>query len=229
MGHSKRIKKEKKKIDKLAHFCSKVNTFINTRLTNQDTASLLDTVDKINHKLMSDTDFLKNLESNELNPSNSALYNSPFLPGHTFATNGKKSIPVANPLGTAALGMSNTMNPLSMSAFSLTDPIQAQSQNILNRGPPISDDAISVMGYSPMMINNQPSPAPPVVYPSPIVHSRKTKHAPVHIPQPVFSPGGPIMTPVVPALAQIPTPIPAVGASSMLVTSPGSPLSLTIN
>ena len=115
MVNSRDIHHEKKKINKLAEFSEKVNRFINTKMVNKDNTKLLDVISKINDRTMHDKRYLKNLDNNHtMKSSNSVLYNSPFMPGHTMAFDGKKSVPVANPLGTAALAMSaNDMNALS--------------------------------------------------------------------------------------------------------------------
>jgi hypothetical protein len=185
MVYSRKIKKEKRRIDKLIHFCSKVNTFVNTRLTNDNTSSIIDRIDKIYNKIKHDNDFLDNLEIsgiNEISNKNTALYNSPFLPGHTMAFNGKKSVPVANPLGSATLGMVNS-NQLQMSASAFANPAQVQAQNILSNGPLLESDEIDVLSMTPMAIDNRVSPAPPIVYPNNIIHtSRKSKYPPVSLP-----------------------------------------------
>lgn len=214
MVDSRKIKKEKKKLKKLLHFCSKVNIFINTRLTNNSNSKILDVVDKINEMTMKDTHYLDNLENNSIggmNNKNTTLYNSPFLPGHTLAYNGKKSVPVANPLGSAALGMVN-QDQMSLS-MSLTNPAQVQAQNIINQGPMMSDE-INVVAMGPMGIDNRVSPAPPIVYPNSIINNpRKSKYPPVTLPTPIGT------------LDQIPTPLPAVAPivstpMPMLVNNP---------
>jgi hypothetical protein len=225
MVDSRKIKKEKKKIDKLTRFCSKVNTFINTRLANNNNNKILDLLDKINDITTNDKHYLKNLNNvgvNGMSSKNTALYNSPFLPGHTMAFDGKKSIPVANPLGSAALGMTNA-NPLSLSALSISDPAQSQAQNIMNHGYPMQGQEIDVLALSPMRIDNRASPEPPIVYPGTVLEkSRKSKYPPVSIPvSPVgafgqipvnIPPIAPIVSSVTPMQYPIVSSVPVIGA-----------------
>jgi hypothetical protein len=243
MVYSRKIKKEKRRIDKLIHFCSKVNTFLNTRLTNNNTSSIMEKIDEIHDKIKHDNDFLDNLELSGvsgMSNTNTALYNSPFLPGHTMAYDGKKSVPVANPLGSAALGMVNS-NQMSLSNFGMS-PVQSQVQNILNHGPPVENDTFDILAYSPMAINNQVSPAPPIVYPNPIIgKSRKSKYPPVTLPAPMgtygqlpapIPPMAPIVTTVSPTMGPVYTaPIVTQGPTTIMdvLEGPNSFDALTIN
>lgn len=166
MVHSKNIHHEKKKIDKLAEFSEKVNRFINTKLVKKENAELLDVVDKINDRLMHDKKYLKNLQyDGPMTTQNSVLYNSPFMPGHTMAFDGKKSVPVANPLGTAALGMTaNSMSELSL-ALSSEDALTRRVRNDLNNEP--HPDDMNFYGLMPMAIDNRKRSEPYLKTPQP--------------------------------------------------------------
>ena len=180
MVHSKNIHHEKKKIDKLAEFSEKVNRFINTKLVKKENAELLDVVDKINDRLMHDKKYLKNLQyEGPMNMDNSVLYNSPFMPGHTMAFDGKKSVPVANPLGTAALGMTaNSMSEFSL-ALSEEDALTRRVRNTLNQEP--HPDDVNYYGLMPMAIDNRKRPEPYLKTPNPHFKFNKSLEPPTHL------------------------------------------------
>lgn len=193
MGHSK-IHKEKKKIDKLAHFCSKVNTFINTRLTNNETVRILDTVAEINEKIMHDKKYL-NLNSDPLSASgmkasNSVLFNNPLMPGHTMAWDGKKTRAVVNPLGSAALGMgARNMENLSLS-YGEQDLVKAQANNVLAQDMPQQDMPNLAMAM-PMRIDTSKQHFPPEILTGGPILNDQPQHFPPHIlnPTPMLVPG----------------------------------------
>jgi hypothetical protein len=222
------IKKEKHKIDKLGKFTTKVNQYVNTRLTNNDTAKLLDVVEKINSKIMHDNKILKEINSNTYKPN---MFNSPFMPGTAMAYNGRKSVPVANPLGTAALGMASSLS------LSLSDPLDTKAESILEAGPQKGD--INVLAATPMMIDPRASPEPSLRYPEPIVRHGRDTSMPISLSQPVIgmqnsltSILGPVgaMGPIAPANLPIISPglggiggIPMPGIQTMGVPTMGVP------
>ncbi len=188
MVNSKDIHHEKKKIDKLAEFSEKVNRFINTKMTNKDNTKLLDVISKIHDKTMHDKKYLKNLDHRgPMTSSNSVLYNSPFMPGHTMAFDGKRSVPVANPLGTAALAMAaNNANSLSLS-LSATDQLDTKAKRLINSGP--HPDDIPYMGMMPMAIDRRGSPEPMLMSPEPRLRHGRSLEPPIHLtapPEPVM-------------------------------------------
>jgi hypothetical protein len=153
---------------------------------------------------MDDTHYLKNLEvtysgTSKMKSSNTMLYNSPFMPGHTMAYNGKKSIPVANPLGSAALAMTNNhMNSLSLS-LTASDPVKDEAARIINKGPKGSE--VTMIAPMPMAIDPRASPEPSLLYPNPVYKPTRNNYPPVSLNQPVMGsfgamPPAPISMPV---------------------------------
>jgi hypothetical protein len=183
MINSKKIHREKKKIDKLAEFSKKVNRFINTKLVNKDNSKLLDIIDKINDRLTNDKKYLKNLEyKGSITNQNPILFNSPFMPGQTMAFDGKRSVPVANPLGTAGLMMAAndqaSAQTLSLT-LSATDPLDAQAKRIINNGPNTGD--IPVYGMMPSVINSKGVIEPSILSPQPKLGHKRSLEPPIHL------------------------------------------------